>query len=183
MIDSYALASRYLFPIKSPKPRIELEMDPSKPYTNLLKIKDEIFSQLTGSVGIVDKHMNSTGIENLHRLIHDNLGNISEINILTSAEMLDGEFSRNYLDCKSEVEHSGARINVLVMSEADSSQQHERFLFDGTNAYKVPPFNIIHKKSEHITRINLSDASKRFDELYKGSTKYENYVLKNGRTK
>jgi hypothetical protein len=183
VIDLYVIVSRYLIASRAPTGRGELAMDPSRPYTNLLRIKDTIFSQLSGKISVVDKHMNSIGLENFHRLVQDNFNSLSEINILTSKEMLDAEFSQNYLDCKSEAENNGVRFNVLIMTDSDSQAQHERFVFDNRNAYKVPPFNIIHKKSEHITRLKLPEVKRRFDELYKRSIKYENYVSKNGRPK
>ncbi|MDE1860420.1 MAG: hypothetical protein KGH72_01755 [Candidatus Micrarchaeota archaeon] len=182
-IDIYVVFARYVFPARALTVRTDFALDPSRPYTNLIRIKDNIFSQLSGKVCVVDKHMNSVGIENFYRLIQDNLKGVTEINILTSGDMLDMEFSRNYLDCKNDIENAGAKIEVRVMRDEDSAVQHERFVFDDKSAYKVPPFNIIHKKSEHITRIKLSDAKKRFGELYEKATKYENFVSKNGKTK
>jgi hypothetical protein len=182
MIDTYIFLSRYLLPGKAPTNR-DLSIDPSRPYSNLLKMRDSIFSRLNGRIGVVDKHMNSIGIENFHRLIRGNYDSIAEINILTSRDMLDSDFSQNYLDCKSEAETNGVRFNILLMAEDDAAAQHERFIFDNRSAFKVPPFNIIHKKSEHITRLKLPEVKKRFDELYRRSIKYENYVSKNGRPK
>lgn len=177
-IDIYVIFSRYVLPARMAPRKTDLQLDPSKPYTNLIRIKDKIFSGFSGKIGVVDKHMNSVGLENFHRLIRDNLDSLSEINIITSKEMLDSEFSRNYLDSKSEAENSGVKFNVMIMNENDSMVQHERFVFDDKNAYKVPPFNIIHKKSEHITRIKLSEARSRFDQLYRKSIKYENFVTR-----
>ena len=178
-IDSYIILSKYINP-SAPHRRKSLAIDPSKPYTNLLRIKDEIFSQLNGNVFIVDKHMNSEGIENFSRLFMGNGNSVPEVKILTSKEMLDARFSRNYLDCKAEAENYGTQISVFVMSDEDAVSQHERFIFDDKNAYKVPPFNIMHKKSEHITRLNMNEARRRFNELQKRSIKYENFVSKNG---
>lgn len=110
-------------------------------------MKDRIFSRLKGDVYVVDKHMNSVGIENLHRPINGSSGKIPEINILTSKEMLDGEFTKNYTDWKSEMQRAGIKLNVMVMDDNDSLAQHERFIFDKSHVYKVPPFNIIHKKA------------------------------------
>ena len=36
----------------------------------------------------------------------------------------------------------------MMMSEADSVTQHERFIFDDDKAYKIPPLNIINKKAK-----------------------------------
>ncbi len=172
-IGFYSISMKYVVPSKAGNDGIPI--DPSKPYTNLLKIKYEIFARLYGSIGIVDKHMNSVGMENLHRLLQGNLGNITDITILTSRSMLDSEFWRNYLDCKAEIELSGTKMAVMVMKDEDAVEQHERFVFDEASAYKVPPFNVIHKKSEHITGIDVADAKRRFSELYKRATKYENF--------
>lgn len=178
LLDTYLVFSKYVMHDRTERLRGSVQIDPSTPYANLIRLKDDIFSKLTGSVGVVDKHMNSVGIENLYRLLQGNPGSISEITILTSSAMLDNEFWRNYLDCKNEIENSGTKFNVLVMDDSDSSDQHERFIFDDRAAYKVPPFNIIHKKSEHITRIKASDAKRRFDKLYSKSIKYENFLTK-----
>ncbi len=153
-------------------------MDPEKPFANIMKLRDAVFSNLSGEVKIVDKHFNSAAVENLYRLIETNVSNIKKIDILTSTSMFDSNFNDNYNDLKKELSASGTEVNLAIMSDSDSSEQHERFIFDDSQAYKIPPFNIINKKSEHVTRIKLSEAKARFDKLYSNSIKYENYLIK-----
>jgi len=132
-------------------------------------------------VGVVDKHFNSAAMSNLYRLIPRDRANIKSLKILTSAEMLDSKFGSNYLDFKEELKNSNIEIEVKIMKEEDAVTQHERFIFDQQGAYKIPPLNIINKKSEHITRMNTRDARKRFDYLYQNSLKFENYMEKQAR--
>jgi hypothetical protein len=181
-IDSYLLLFKYTLPFNISKTKTKnLLINPKMPYTNLLKLREEIFLHFTEKVMIVDKHMNSIGIENLHRLMQGN-SSVSAIEILTSKEMLDEDFWKNYLDYKAEGKNLKMDINIMIMNDEDSAVQHERFILDGKNAYKIPPFNIIHKKSEHIIRIKYSEAKRRFDELQKKAIKYENFVSKNGKS-
>ncbi|MEM3460276.1 MAG: hypothetical protein QXO24_03560, partial [Candidatus Micrarchaeaceae archaeon] len=56
-----------------------------------------------------------------------------------------------------------------------------RIIFDDSKAFKIPPLNIINKKSEHITRLSRSDASRRYEELAKGAISYKNYIIKRAR--
>lgn len=185
LIDLYIMMFvRYIIPKHFTEKRTEsLILDPFMPYTNLMRIKDNVFSRLKGHVCLVDKHMNSIGLENLYRLISDSMGHIhhiSELNIITSKEMLDKDFSKNYNDLSNEVKRAGVKMKIMIMDDSDSAMQHERFIFDGSYAYKVPPLNIIHKKSEHIIRINIREAKKRFEQLYSHSMKYENFIIKMG---
>ncbi|MFP3289367.1 MAG: hypothetical protein RXO35_02980 [Candidatus Micrarchaeota archaeon] len=155
--------------------RIMININPSTPFGNALELQEKIFSQLSGNLRIVDKHFNSSSLENLYRLISPYLKNISAIRIITSKEMLDKSFATNYNDLKAELAKNNVEIELRIMNDDVAREQHERFMFDSSNAYKIPPFNIITRKSEHIVKISLSDAKKRYDELYNSSTKIENY--------
>ena len=156
-------------------------IDPTTPYSNLINLKDNVFANLSGTIRIVDKHFNSVAVENLHRLIADSLDSYKAIDIITSDEMLDSDFNKNFTDFKRELNTAGVEANIKIMNIADASDQHERFIFDDSSAFKIPPFNIIHKKSEHITRINVRDARKRYDVLDKNSVKIENYMVRKDR--
>ncbi|MGC8628755.1 MAG: hypothetical protein ACP5T4_00905 [Candidatus Micrarchaeia archaeon] len=157
-----------------------IEIEPSKPFANLLKLRDAVFSGLGDHVMIVDKHINSASLQNLYRLLSDN-ASIRKLDILTYPEAFDTGFNRNFVDFKKELGNRGIEVNLLIMSDFDATSQHERFVFDSANAYKIPPLNIINEKSEHVTKIKLSDARKRFDALLKNAMKYENYLLKKER--
>jgi hypothetical protein len=158
-----------------------IRIDPSTPYYNLMKLRDELFVNLSGDVGIVDKHFNSAAMSNLYRLMPTEGSAISAVRIITSEEMLDSKFSGNYNDLKNELRTSGIDMEVRIMNRQDSSVQHERFIFDGNAAYKIPPLNIINKKSEHIVKMSVHDAKRRFDQLYQSSERFDNYSRNRGR--
>ena len=161
--------------------RSGMRIEPDMPYTNLIKLREGIFSNLHGNVRIVDKHFNSDAISNLHRLIITDSGRMNRLEILTSREMFDAKFQDNYTDFKNELKNAGIDLNFMLMSDEDSRAQHERFIFDDERAYKIPPLNIINKKSEHIVSLRLGEARVRFDSLMKNATKYDNYVVKQAR--
>ncbi len=153
-------------------------INPATPYSNLLLLKEKLFSGLQGNLMIVDKHFNSQAIDNLHRLLDGATGKIESITLLTSKDMLDSKFPSNYGDLRNELNGKGVKFEVKLMDEKDASDQHERFMISNKGAFKIPPINIINKKSEHITRINDSSARRRFNYLYKRAITLENHMLK-----
>ena len=159
----------------------EILIEPDMPYTNLVKLREGIFSGLGGDVRIVDKHFNSQAISNLHRLIGGSLAKVKRIQVLTTNEMFDSRFLENYNDFKKELSNRGVELNFLLMEDRDSVNQHERFIFDDNKAYKIPPLNIINKKSEHVVSFSVNDARRRFDALSRNAMKYENYLVKQAR--
>lgn len=161
--------------------RSGMRIEANAPYTNLLNLRDTIFSKLHGDVRIVDKHFNSSAISNLHRLLETNLANIKKLDVLTSREMFDAKFNDNYTDFRNELRNAGVELNLMLMSDQDGVEQHERFIFDDERAYKIPPLNIINKKSEHIVTLRLGEARSRFNTLMRNATKYDNYVVKQAR--
>ncbi len=161
--------------------RRTLSIDPSTPYTNLINIREQIFKGLTGNVYIVDKHLNSAALSNLNRLFSEENGTTRSINILTSAEMFDSGFNVNYNDLRNEFQNRGITVDVWIMDSKDSSSQHERFIADDNSAFKIPPLNIINRKSEHVVRMKVSDARSRYKYLMRGAIKLENYKLKKSR--
>ncbi|MDE1855305.1 MAG: hypothetical protein KGH57_03250 [Candidatus Micrarchaeota archaeon] len=162
-------------------PRRGMRIEPGAPYTSLLNLRDTIFSKLQGDVRVVDKHFNSDAISNLHRLLETNLSNISKLEIISSKEMFDAKFNDNYTDFRNELRNKGVELNLMLMSDVDSVEQHERFIFDDKTAYKIPPLNIINKKSEHIVGLRVGEARSRFETLMRNATKYDNYVVKQAR--
>ena len=124
-----------------------ININPLTPYSNLVKLKEVLFDNLSGEVGIVDKHFNSAAMANLHRLITAENGRITSIRILTSEDMLDSKFGGNYQDLKSELGNVGIEVEIRIMSKEDALAQHERFIFDKNLSYKIPPLSIINKKS------------------------------------
>lgn len=168
-------------PVDTKRTGRDISIDPSTPYSNLIKLKEELFDNLSGEIGIVDKHFNSAAMSNLHRLMPTDGTKIKALKILTSEDMLDSKFGSNYQDLKNELRNGAIEIEIKVMNKDDSSQQHERFIFGNSAAYKIPPLNIINKKSEHIVKIGVRDAKKRFEYLYQRSIKFENYSINRGR--
>jgi hypothetical protein len=158
-----------------------MRIEPNAPYSNLVRLREGIFSKLHGEVRIVDKHFNSDAIANLHRLLETNLNKINKLEILTSREMFDVKFQENYTDFKNELKNAGVELDFMLMSNEDAVAQHERFIFDDERAYKIPPLNIINKKSEHIVDLRQGEVRSRFNLLMRNATKYDNYVIKQAR--
>ena len=158
-----------------------ISINPSTPYSNLVKLREELFDNLSGEVGIVDRHFNSAAMSNLYRLMPTDGTDIKSLRILTSEDMLDSKFGSNYQDMKNELKNSSIEVEIKIMNREDSGLQHERFIFDDSVAYKIPPLNIINRKSEHIVKMGVRDAKKRFDYLYQRSIKFENYSINQGR--
>lgn len=158
-----------------------ISINPDTPYANIQNLKSQLFSKLKGNVRIVDKHFNSDAIANIHRLMGSDLEEIDSVSIVTSEEMFDASFADDYRDLMKEFANSSVSLEVKVMPKEEAAKQHERFVFDDTIAFKIPPLNIIHKKSEHIIKINLADARKRFDYLSQRSTKLENFLQRQGK--
>jgi hypothetical protein len=157
-----------------------LRIEPDAPYSNIVRLREGMFSKLHGDVRIVDKHFNSDAISNLHRLLEENK-KVDKLFIVSSSEMFDAKFQENFTDFKNEMKNAGIEIVFMLMSKEDGVAQHERFIFDDEHAYKIPPLNIINKKSEHIANLRLGEARQRFEELTKNAIKYDNYVVKQAR--
>ncbi len=157
-----------------------LAIDPSKPFSSYLALQQQ-FSDLSGELRIVDKHFNSVALENLHRIMERSMTNFTKFVILTSKEMMDSSFGTDIIDFKKELNGLGVGLEVKLMDDKDAIEQHERFIMDDRTAYKIPPFNIINRRSEHITKISFSEADKRFRYLYGRAIKMENYAVKRAR--
>ncbi len=168
-------------PSKSAKLKHTITINPGKPYSNMGDLQDELFSKLKGHIRIVDKHFNSVALANFHRLANRSVISLTKVTILTSKEMLDTDFTSNMIDFRSELNEAGVGVEVRLLDDKDSTEQHERMLLTDTVAYKIPPFNIINKRSEHITMINLGEALKRFNYLYSRAMKLENYMVRKDR--
>lgn len=177
-VDAYLELVIHSPKLKSIRQHGDVRLEPEKPFSNIVALRDTVFATLNGHLRIVDKHFNSDAIGNLHRLIETNLQSIKTIDILTSPSMFDYAFQQNYTDFRNELGNAGIEFNFMIMSDADSSDQHERFVFDDTHAFKTPPLNIINRKSEHVTKLKLKDAVNRFEQLSQNAMKYENYLVK-----
>ncbi len=160
-----------------------ISIDPLTPYSNIVKLKEELFGSMSGSIRIVDKHFNSAALANLHRLLPEGASGIKSISVITSSEMLNTGFEWDYKDMMQELHRSGIEFEMRIMDPKESATQHERFILDDKNAYKIPPFNIINRKSEHIVRMGHGDARKRYEQLSHTSAKLENYLMDMSRKK
>lgn len=143
-----------------------LSINPSTPFSNIINLQDEVFSKMSGHLRVIDKHFNTTALTNLSRLIDGYTSNFSRITVITSREMQDSRFSASASEFEKEMAGMGIAAEVRVMDPKDAVEQHERLLMDDSVAYKIPPFNIINKKSEHITRVKSPEARARFHLLY-----------------
>ncbi len=161
--------------------RRSLSVDPSTPFSNMVELQDKIFSRLSGELRVVDKHFNSVALSNFHRLMSGSFGNLKSITIVGSSEMMDSNFSRNVADLKKELSAQGVKFEVRLMDEGDRVEQHERLMLDDKVAYKIPPFNIINRRSEHLIMIGRGEAVRRFSYLYSRAISLDNYFIKKGR--
>jgi hypothetical protein len=153
---------------------VQIGIDPATPYSNMMMLSSKLMGRLSGEIKILDMHFDVTALDNLARLMGKNTGRYSKISVLSKRERLGEDFAASYRDFKEEMLASHIEFELRVMAEEDSSKQHERLLLDGSEAYKIPPLNIINRKSEHITAVNLAEAARRFDDLWSRAMKYDN---------
>ncbi|MCL4372376.1 hypothetical protein M1373_03605 [Candidatus Marsarchaeota archaeon] len=151
-----------------------ISINPETPYSNMLVLSSRFFSKLSGDISILDMHFDDKAMENLLMLMEGHVQEHSLLRILTGTSRLGSHFHRNYFDFKEELSNKGISLELRVMPGNDAQQQHERLIIDSKNAYKIPPMNIINRKSEHIVSINRSEAVSRFEDIWQRSTKYEN---------
>ena len=151
-----------------------IEINPDTPYTNMTLLSNRLMKRLQGVIRILDPHFDAQGIENLSRLLKGNEERYRSFMVLANGERFGREFGRAYLDFKRELEAEGITIELKVLKREDAITQHERLIMDENVAYKIPPLNIINRKSEHIVGVNSGEARRRFDELWGRATKYEN---------
>ena len=161
--------------------RMAMAIDPARPFSNIMSMQEQLFSNMAGHIRVIDKHFNSTALQNFYRLIEKDIGNFTKVTIITSKEMLGSSFSQEINDFRTELTGAGIELDVRLMDAKDTIEQHERILMDDKIAYKVPPFNIIHTRSEHIMKISFKEADSRFSELSSRAIKLDNYQVEKGR--
>jgi hypothetical protein len=153
---------------------VQIGIDPEIPYTNMQVLSNRLMGRLSGEIKILDMHFDVAALDNLIRMMGKNADRYSKIDVLSKKDRLGEEFAISYKDFKEEMMSRHVEFDLRVLDDNDASQQHERLLLDGNEAYKIPPLNIINRKSEHITAVNRGDAAMRFDELWARATKFEN---------
>lgn len=151
-----------------------ISIDPDKPYTNMLTISNRLMKNLKGEIRILDMHFDERSLNNLIRLISSSKIQYKSLLIVTGSERLDEKFKRLFNDFKNELKNNEIYFELRIMTDADFNSQHERLILDDFNAYKIPPLNIINKKSEHIVKINYRSARGRFDKIWSRAMKFEN---------
>ena len=140
-------------------------------------LSNRIMRKLHGEIKILDMHFDTSSLDNLMQLISGHTQQYRQISVLTSASRLGTSFESSYNDFRSELANRNVAFELRVLSTADAAKQHERILMDDDTAYKIPPFNIINKKNEHIVGINHAEANGRFGKLWSEATKFENLKI------
>ena len=151
-----------------------IAINPDTPYTNMLVLSGRLMSRLGGNIRILDMHFDAKALENLSRLIQGREDSYKSFMVVAKKDRLGREFSADYADFVNEMKKKGVGFELRVVPEELIAEQHERLILDDSSAYKIPPLNIINKKSEHIIGVNYSEARSRFDYLWSKSTKLEN---------
>lgn len=160
---------------RSIQPTVSLSSD--TPYSNMKVLSNRIMRKLHGEIKILDMHFDTSSLDNLMQLISGHTQQYRQISVLTSASRLGTSFESSYNDFRSELANRNVAFELRVLSTADAAKQHERILMDDDTAYKIPPFNIINKKNEHIVGINHAEANGRFGKLWSEATKFENLKI------
>ena len=158
----------------SSKKRLQIEMDPNTPYSNMVLLTEKLVGSLNGRIKVLDMHFDTKALDNLSVMLKGHNRNFSEVDLLTKRDRLGKDFEKIYYDFKKELYNEGIVFDLRILDEKDALEQHERLLLDSSSAYKIPPLNIINKKSEHIVGINFRHANHRFDELWARAKKFEN---------
>ncbi len=158
----------------SSKKRLQIEMDPNTPYSNMVLLTEKLVGNLNGRIKILDMHFDTKALDNLSVMLKGRNRNFIAVDLLTKKERLGKDFEKIYYDFKKELLNEGVAFDLRILDEKDALEQHERLLIDSGSAYKIPPLNIINKKSEHIVSINFRHANRRFDELWARAKKFEN---------
>jgi len=157
------------------RPVQQISIDPETPYSNMKILSNKLMKKLSGEIRILDMHFDVNALDNLIQLTQGSLGRYKSISVLAKQDRLTSEFEKRYKDFKSELENKGIAFELRVLSEKDASKQHERMLIDENSAYKIPPLNIINRKSEHIVSIKQADAAHRFSDMWAEATRFENF--------
>ncbi|MDE1870998.1 MAG: hypothetical protein KGI06_02035 [Candidatus Micrarchaeota archaeon] len=149
-------------------------INPERPYSNMRMLSTRLMGRLNGTIKILDMHFDVNSLDNLMQLIERHADRYTSIQVLTSSMRLGAEFGKSYTDFKNELSNKRVDFELRVLEQTEAAKQHERLILDDSIAYKIPPINIINKKSEHIVGINHHEAESKFSTLWPKATKYEN---------
>lgn len=164
---TYSNLNRKTAARKSVRP---IAINPETPYTNMNLLSSRLMGRLSGEIKILDMHFDAKALDNLMRLINKDPKKYVRILVMTKPDRIGSEFN----DFKKELENKGIGFELRIMNDGVAVDQHERIIMDDHLAFKIPPLNIINKKSEHIVGLSHREAKAKFDKLMFLSTKYEN---------
>jgi hypothetical protein len=153
----------------------QISINPDTPYSNMRILSNKLMKRLSGDIKVLDMHFDIAAMDNLIQLVDKNLDRYRSISVLAKSDRLNGEFEKSYTDFKNELRNKNVEFELRILNEKEASKQHERMLIDDYSAYKIPPLNIINKKSEHIVSINSKDALHRFNSLWSEAIRFENF--------
>jgi hypothetical protein len=159
------------------RPVSQISINPETPYSNMKLLSSKLMKGLAGEVSILDMHFDVNAMDNLIQLIGKDTVNYNSMRVLTSPLRLGSEFAKSYTDFKNELLNMGISFELRILDKENAAKQHERVLMDSSVAYKIPPLNIINKKSEHIVSIKQKEALFKFNNLWSKATKFENLKL------
>ncbi|MGC9190350.1 MAG: hypothetical protein ACP5FR_00340 [Candidatus Micrarchaeia archaeon] len=171
VLPSISLSMRSAHPNSSPQLR-QLSINPDTPYTNMLLLSNRLAASLSGAIKILDMHLDQRGLENLYMIINGHEKNYGSISIIAKKDRLGKEFAAMFREFNAEMKRKGVEIELRILPEELTVEQHERLIIDDKSAYKIPPLNIINRKSEHIVKINRHEANERFESLWNRSQKF-----------
>ncbi len=177
-----ALAAAVYFMVKSgsnthsKRSAQQITINPETPYSNMKILSNKLMKKLSGQIYILDMHFDVSALDNLIHLVDGNLDRYKSISVLAKADRLNAEFEKRYKDFKIELENKNVSFELRILSEKDASKQHERMIIDNSSAYKIPPLNIINRKSEHIVGIKHDEAMHRFSDMWSEATRFDNYI-------
>ncbi len=174
-ITAFACGAYQLFGMRRKESRRAqpISINPDTPYSNMALLSSRLMRKLHGDVMILDMHFDESGMETLLHLIKRGSGGYSRIMVLAKGERLGQGFMRRYRDFKSELDGMGIPFELRLLNPKDAAMQHERMILDGATAYKIPPLNIINRKSEHIVGIRHVEAEARFTRLWAEASKFD----------
>jgi hypothetical protein len=149
-------------------------INPETPYSNMKILSNRLMKKLSGEIKILDMHFDLVSLDTLMQLVDKNTAQYTAIHVLTKSDRLGDGFERPYSNFKKELENKKVKFELRILDPENASKQHERLLMDNSTAYKIPPLNIINKKSEHIVGINYREAQSTFNHLWAEAKKFEN---------
>lgn len=152
----------------------QISINPETPYSNMKLLSNRLMKKLSGDIKILDMHFDVVALDNLMQLIDKNMAQYRQIYVLTKSDRLGDDFEKPYNDFKNELANRKVGFELRVLDPKTAEKQHERILMDDSTAYKIPPLNIINKKSEHVVGINHKEASTKFHYLWSEAKKFEN---------